>query len=112
MIHDVLKTLVQLIAPFAPHLGEELWHRMNSEDSVFNSKWPDWDDKKLQIDQITVVVQVNGKLRSRIQVEVNSDDQIVKDIALKDPKIKKYIESKKITKVVVIRNKLVSIVVK
>ncbi|MCJ7813592.1 leucine--tRNA ligase [bacterium] len=112
MIHDVLKTLVQLIAPFAPHLGEELWHRMNSEDSVFNSKWPDWNEKKLQIDQMTVVVQVNGKLRSRIQVEANSDDQIVKDIALKDPKIKKYIESKKITKVVVIRNKLVSIVVK
>ncbi len=112
MVMDVLKTLVQLIAPFAPHMGEELWHRNGFKDSVFDSKWPEWDDEKLTIETVTVIVQINGKLRSKVQVENNLDDSIVQEMALKDPKVKKYTEGKEIKKIIVVKNKLVSIVVK
>lgn len=111
VVNDVLKTLIQLIAPFAPHLGEELWHRTGFDDSVFDSKWPVWDERKLKVETATVVIQINGKLRSQIQVENNLEDQLVQEIALNDLKVKKYTEGKKIRKIIVVKNKLVSIVV-
>ena len=79
---------------------------------MFDSKWPGWDDDKLKTETVTVVVQVNGKLRGRIEVDVDSEDNIVREMALKDEKIQKYTASKKIAKVVIVKNKLVSIVVK
>ncbi|MBN2031597.1 leucine--tRNA ligase [bacterium] len=112
VVNDVLKTLIQLIAPFAPHMGEELWYRNGFNNSVFDSKWPDWDERKLKVETVTVVVQINGKLRSQIQVENNLEDSVVQDMALKDPKVKKYTNDKEIKKIIVVKNKLVSIVVK
>jgi leucyl-tRNA synthetase len=111
ILFDVLKTLIQILSPFAPHLGEELWHRIGQDDSVFNSVWPKWDEEKMKTETVTVVVQVNGKLRSRIEVGIDSDDETVKEVALKDSKVKKYTDGKEIKKVVFVKNKLVSIVV-
>ncbi|MFH1941583.1 MAG: leucine--tRNA ligase, partial [bacterium] len=112
VLADIQKALVQLIAPFAPHLGEELWHRMGQPNSVFNSSWPSWDEEKLKAEKVTVVVQVNGKLRGKIEADVDSDDGTMKEIALSDPRVMKYTADKEIVKVVVVRNKLVSIVVR
>jgi len=112
VLNTVLKTMIQLLAPFAPHLGEELWHRMGYEDSVFNSSWPKWDEEKLKAEMVTIVVQVNGKLRSQIEAELDSEDNALKEKALEDPKVKRYTEGKEIIKVVVVKNKLVSVAVK
>jgi len=112
ILNDVLKTMVQLISPFAPHLGEELWHRLGNNDSVFNSKWPKWDEEKLRKETATIVVQINGKIRSKIEADIDSDDEEVKGKVFEDPKVRKYTEGKEIIKVVVVKNKLVSVVVK
>ena len=112
ILNDVLKTMVQLISPFAPHLGEELWHKLGNDDSVFNSKWPEWDEEKLKKETVTIVVQINGKIRSKIEADIDSDDEEVKGKVFEDPKVRKYTEGKEIIKVVVVKNKLVSVVVK
>ncbi len=112
LVSDVFRTLVQLLSPFAPHLGEDLWHRMGHSESVFNSQWPAWDEGILKTEKVTVVVQVNGKLRSKIEMDADSSDDEARDRALQDEKVKKYTQGKDIVKVVVVKNKLVSVVVK
>ena len=112
LVYSVLGTLIQLLSPFAPHMGEELWHQLGYEGSVFDSDWPEWNEEILKTETVTMVVQVNGKLRSRLEVDADSEDEIVKEMALKDEKIEKYTKGKEIIKILIIKNKLVSIVVK
>jgi len=111
ILFDILKTLSQLMAPFAPHLGEALWKKSGEKESVFNSTWPAWDEKKLKTEKVTVVVQVNGKLRGEMQAELDAEDEVVEKLAFNNPKVKKYTEGKNIRKIVIVKNKLVSIVV-
>lgn len=112
ILKDVMLTLAQLTAPFAPHLGEELWERLGQSGSIFNSVWPEWDEDKLKSDTVTIVVQINGKLRAKLELPADSDDAFVKEQALADEHVLPYTEGKTVGKVVVIKNKLVSIVVK
>ncbi|MBN2103085.1 leucine--tRNA ligase [bacterium] len=112
VLSSVLKTLVQLLAPFAPHLSEELWEKTGEKESVFNSAWPEWDEAKLKTDTLNMVVQINGKVRSQMQVPVDANDDTVEKMALDDQKIQKWIQGKTIVKIVVVKNKLVSVVVK
>lgn len=109
---EILETLVRLIAPFTPHLAEELWEELGNEESIFNVSWPEWDEEKLKTDTVNLVIQVNGKVRSQIQAELNANDEQVQSMALKDDKIKKWVDGKEIKKIVVVKNKLISIVVK
>jgi len=106
-----VETLIKLLSPFAPHFGEELWYRTGQKESVFNASWPGWDEKKLEKEMATIVIQINGKLRSKINMAVDSDDNSVKEAVLNDSKVKKYTVGRDIKKVVVVKNKLVSIVV-
>jgi leucyl-tRNA synthetase len=108
---DVFKTLIRLLAPFAPHMADELWHRSGNGQSVFLSAWPIHDEAKLKKDSVTLVVQVNGKVRGEIQASVDSPDDAVKEAAMADPKVRKYLDGT-IIKVIVVKNKLVSIAVK
>jgi leucyl-tRNA synthetase len=112
IIVDILNTLIQLIAPFAPHLSEELWERMGHKETVFLSQWPQWEEEKMKAETVPIVIQVNGKLRSEIEVDVDSDEELVKEKALKDPKIIKYTDQKSIIRIIVVKNKLVNIVIK
>jgi leucyl-tRNA synthetase len=112
ILNDSLRILIQLMAPFAPHLGEELWSRIGQTGSIFNSSWPAWNEDKLAAETVTVVVQINGKLRSRLELSPDSDDEVVKKTALADEKVQKYTGGKRVVKIVVVKNKLVNIVVK
>jgi len=112
LVSDIFQTLVQLLSPFAPHLGEELWYSLGHSESVFNSQWPAWEEGMLKTEKVTVVVQVNGKLRSKIEMDADSSDDEARETALQDEKVKKYTQGKEIVKVVVVKNKLVSVVVK
>jgi len=107
-----VKTLVLLLSPFAPHLCEELWERLGGEPSTLSQAWPQYDPELLVDETVTIVVQVNGKVRSRIEVDTDSDDETVKQAALEDSRVQKYTQGKTIAKVVVIKNKLVSIAVR
>ena len=105
------ETLTLLLAPFAPHLAEELWHALGHEESVHLADWPAWDVEVAKEEQITVVVQVNGKLRDRLTVAPGTGEEELKALALAAEKVKPYLDGKTIKQMVVVPDRLVSIVV-
>ncbi len=110
--NKILKTLVQLLAPFAPHITEELWSEVLKLDgSVHNSVWPKYDEEYLKSEKVTIALQINGKLRSTIEVDANSEKDEVIKLAMKDEKILKWLESGTIKKEIFVPNKLVNFVI-
>ena len=107
-----LETFVLLLAPYAPHLAEELWSRLGHESSLIAEPWPVADPQWLISDTVTVVVQVNGKLRDQLEVATDADPEQVKASALASPKILQWTAGKQIVKVIYVPGKLVSVVVK
>ncbi|NNG67870.1 leucine--tRNA ligase [Caldanaerobacter subterraneus] len=108
---DVVRDFVKILAPFAPHFSEEMWERLGYEYSVFNQKWPEWDEKALEREMVEIAIQVNGKVRSKAQVPSNATDEELKQIALSDERVKSYLDGKEIKKVIIVKNRLVNIVV-
>jgi leucyl-tRNA synthetase len=106
-----LETLIQLLAPFAPFITEEGWHLLGKKGSVHQSQWPAYNDALLEEDSVTIVLQVNGKMRDKIEVEKNSDKKVLESLALKSDRIKKYTVNGNVVKVIVVPNKLVNVVV-
>lgn len=108
---DAVKTLTQLIAPFAPHMADELWQQLGGETLVQNATWPEWDDTLIVEETISLAVQVNGKLRGEITIAADASEEDVKAAALAHENVAKFIASE-LTKVIYIPGRLVSIVVK
>ena len=112
LAREVVINLIKLLAPFAPHVTEELWQQIGQTGSVHHTTWPTFDPKATIADEVEVVVQVNGKLRSKIMVSSSATREAQQEIALADEKIKGLIEGKTIVKVISVPKKLVNIVVK
>jgi len=108
----VIPNLVKLIAPFAPHAGEELWEIIAQDYSIFDAHWPDYDESKLVSDTIQMGVQINGKIRAQIVVPINSTSDEIISAALNDQKVITFVQDKNILKTFVVPKKLVSLVVK
>ncbi len=102
--------LIRLISPFIPHIGEELWSILGNKKSVSLSSWPKYDKNKTVEDNITIVVQINGKVRSSFTISISESDDKVKEMALNMDEIKKWTEGKEIKKVIFVKGKLVNIV--
>ncbi len=111
LVNEAMKALLIMLAPIAPHLGEELWHRMGECESVSKAAWPVCDAAALTRDTAVVVVQVNGKVRGKFEVPAGASDDELKTIILADPKVASYISGREIQKWIVVPNRLVSIVV-
>lgn len=110
-IRNVIIILVKLLAPFAPHLAQEMWRMMNMEpDYIVDAEWPVYDPAILVAEEVTVVIQVNGKIRDKFQVNKNTGKEELQESALKHGRIPGLIENKTIRKVIVVPNKLVNIV--
>jgi len=108
---DALEKSVLLLSPAVPHITEELWEALGHEPSIVQAPWPEFDAELAKEDEITIVVQVNGKVRSRLTVEANAGDDRIRELALADEKVKKYTDGMNIKKVVVVPKKLVNVVV-
>jgi len=106
-----LESLTLLISPFVPHFAEELWEALGNSGSVLLAPWPSYLEAALEKDELLIVVQVNGKLRSKFSVAVDTDQEIIKQMALEDERVKKFTADKEIKKVVYVKSKLVNIVV-
>ncbi len=104
--------LVKLISPVCPHLGEELWQMLGNKNSIAYESWPKYDENLLKDDNCTLAVQVNGKVRATITVNVDSSEEEIKKVALEEENVKKHIADKEIVKFIIIKNKIVNIVVK
>jgi leucyl-tRNA synthetase len=105
------KDFLKILAPFAPHITEELWHRLGHKDSILKEKWPEYDKKLIKEEAFYLVVQINGKLRDTIGTSLDISENQAKDLALKSEKIQKWLENKKIRKTIFVKNKLINFVV-
>lgn len=108
---ESLEKLIQLIQPFGPHMAAELWQQLGNDSQLDFVVWPEWDEAKIISDTITIVVQVNGKVRAKLDVAPDSNEDDIKQQALTDENVQKYLDDKKPTKVIYIPGRLVSIVV-
>ncbi|MBI5873484.1 MAG: leucine--tRNA ligase [Candidatus Omnitrophica bacterium] len=108
---EAIETAVLLLAPFVPHLCEEMWQMLGRKESVFRSRWPKYDEKYLFKKDVEYVIQVNGKVRSKIIVDIHAVQDDIKKAALADIKTREWIAGAIPKKVIVVMNKLVSIVV-
>ncbi len=104
-------TLLFLLSPFAPHIAEELWEKLGNKKSIFLGEWPQWDKKKIIVEEVEIVVQVNGKVRDRLSLSANASDEELRQSALASEKVKQHTDGKEIRKVIIVPGKLVSIVV-
>ena len=105
-----LDNLLQMMAPFAPHIAEELWSQLGNKESIHTSNWPVHDPKYLVSDTMNIVVQVNGKLRANIAVAIDADEKTVINKATSDERVASYLTSKP-KKTIYVPGKLVNFVV-
>jgi leucyl-tRNA synthetase len=103
---------VLLLSPFAPHIAEELWQKLGHISSIAYEPWPKYDESKAEDLSVEIVVQINGKVRTKFSVEKDTDDERLKKMVVNDENIKRYLDAKQIIKIVIVKNKLVSLVVK
>jgi len=105
-------SLMKLMSPVAVHLTEEAWHELGGEGSIHEQPWCKWDENLAKASSITLVVQINGKVKDKIEVDEGLDQEQMKQVALESPKIKALTEGKTVVKTIVVPKKLVNIVVK
>ena len=106
------QTLLLLLSPFAPHIVEELWERFGLEGMACTSSWPAYDESKTIASEVTIAVQVGGKLKATVTVPMNSDQEAVLEVVKAEPKIAKLMEGKNLVKVIHVPNKLMNLILK
>ena len=108
---DMVEGLVLMLAPFTPHFAEESWERLGHDGSVFDARWPEWDESLVVEDQIEVVIQVSGKTRGRVSVPRDAEQDAVLAAAQEDAAVRRFTEGKEVRKVVYVPNRLLNLVV-
>ncbi|WP_018247817.1 leucine--tRNA ligase [Orenia marismortui] len=108
----VVESIILLLAPFAPHMTEELWSNLGYEESIHLQSWPSYDEEATKKDEITIVVQINGKVRDKVEVSADIDKESLKAVVKEQEKVQEYLEGKEIIKEIVVPKRLVNIVVK
>ena len=112
LVRELSFALVKMLAPFAPHITEELWSRMEGKGSVHDARWPKFDRAAIVEDEVEIVLQINGKVRDKLTVPANMEPQEMEKLALAQPKVVELTAGKTIVKVICVPKKLVNIVVK
>lgn len=102
---------VQILAPFAPHLAEELWNILGNKKSVFADGWPEFSPELAKEEKLTLAIQINGKVRDTVEISADAAEEAVKELALKSEKVQKWLDGKEPKKIIYVKGKLVSIVV-
>lgn len=110
VLSSSVSTVLTLLSPFTPHLCEEIWTQLGHTDAASTQPWPTWSEEALQRDTITLVVQVNGKLRGKLEVPADASREEMESQALADVNVARYIEGKTIRKIIVVPGKLVNVV--
>jgi leucyl-tRNA synthetase len=111
VVREAVEAATIVSSPMVPHISEELWRILGHEELLLNTGWPKWDDQALKAEEMLIVVQINGKLRSRITAPADATDKELEGISLKDSKVRDFIEGKQVRKVIVVPKKLINIVV-
>ena len=106
-----IKTVIQLLNPFIPHITEELWQKIGNDTPLYKTNWPSFDETKLQVTNYTIAVQIKGKLRATHDFSVDATEEEIKKIVTQIPAIQKHIEGMEIKKIIIVPQKIVNIVV-
>ncbi len=112
ILRESFEVMIKLLSPFTPHFTEELWSLTGHKEKLINSGWPQYNEKYLEADNFTLVIQINGRVRARIQLERGKSEDEIKKIVFSDNQVKKWIDGKEIKKFIYIKDKIVSIFVK
>ena len=109
---EALEVYALMLAPFVPHIAEELWTELlEKKYSIHNQPWPKMDEKALEEDLVNIVIQINGKLRDTIEMPIGASDSEIEKRALASEKIQKFLDGKKPKKMIIVKNRLINIVV-
>ncbi len=111
LLQEALEVVVLLLAPIVPHVCHRLWQDLGHADAVIDADWPIADDSARAADSVTVVVQVNGKLRAKLDLPAGAAKDVAEEAALANDNVQKFIDGKPIRKVIVVPDKLVNVVV-
>jgi len=111
VMREAIETVVRLLSPFVPHICEELWQHLGNRTALEECGWPTWDEEALAADTLLIVVQVNGKVRGKVNVPADADNQAVEAAALADANVLRFIGGKTVRKVIVVPGRLVNVVV-
>jgi leucyl-tRNA synthetase len=112
LLEEVWEKLLLILSPFVPHITEELWRKMGKKESIHLQEWPSYNPELATAEEVTIAVQVNGKLRDRLTVPVDISEDELEELALSSEKVKKYLDGKKVLKVIKVPGRLINIVVK
>jgi leucyl-tRNA synthetase len=108
--NQAIRNLILMTAPIFPHIAEELWHRQGNTSSVHLQRWPEADEEKARVDEVTVVVQINGKVRDKLVVAPGASREELEHAALAMVSVQKWLEGKQVQRAIVVPDKLVNIV--
>jgi leucyl-tRNA synthetase len=108
---EEVEIFLKLLAPFAPHVTEELWHKLGNESSIHKEKWPDFDPEKIKEESFDLIIQVNGKLKDTAKTKKDITKEGAEEIALKSEKVKNHVNREKVKKVIFVENKLINFVI-
>jgi leucyl-tRNA synthetase len=110
VVSELAETLVLLLAPFAPHLGEEMWRQLGHDTTVYRAPWPVFDPDVAADEAVNIMIQINGKIRDKVSVALDCDEETVKAAALGSEKTKQLLAGRRVVKMIFIKNKMLSIV--
>ena len=108
---NAFKTFILLLAPCAPHFAEEIWESLGNKNSIFYSKYPECDEKALILDEVEVAVQINSKMRAKIMIPSDANEETIKELIFKDEKLSAEIDGKTIKKLIIVPKRLVNVIV-
>jgi len=112
LLKAAVNNLVLMMSPFTPHICEEMWQHLGNQTSVYKTSWPKYDEAAMVKDTVEIVIQVNGKVKDKLNITNNLDKSTFEKVAMEDPKVKAILEGKEIVKIVAVPNKLINLVVK
>jgi leucyl-tRNA synthetase len=112
VLHEILTALVRILAPLIPHICEEMWRRLGHSETIFHESWPECDEEIAKAEDVEIVLQVNGKVRSHVTVAADTPQSALEKLALEDERISGLTQGKEIRKVIVVPGRLVNIVIK
>ncbi len=111
VVQEALQMAVLVLSPIAPHITQALWSELGEKSLLVDIRWPEVDADALVRETLELIVQVNGKVRGRIEVNVDADDEVIRTMALGNDNVARFIEGKTVGKVIIVSGKLVNIVV-
>jgi leucyl-tRNA synthetase len=113
VMREALRAIVLMLSPIVPHISHELWHCLGGENAgaVVEQSWPEFDESALVRSSIEMMIQVNGKLRGKIEVPANADKTLIEKMALENPNVTAFIDGKELKKIIVVPGRLINLVV-